>query len=475
MAMLAEPRRRQKWSLNPRGALWANDDTKFGQKLMEKMGWSKGKGLGKEEQGDKDHISVRIKDNTKGLGYKGKDDEWIKHYEGFEHVLATLNSENSSRASSPCSDSQNNEASVDWEASKRTSLEALSKNSHARLHYKKFTRGKDLSQRDLDDIECITGSKRAKQLAEIAKTEHFEEVEVGKQEQANGITTIKGGNIQDYFAKKMAMFNSSVGHRANTSAEVCEPLNDEFEDSQMHEDSKRSKKKRKTENAADVCEGNEKFSSECDESKKKKKKSKKDKGVADICEGNESRIAEWDETEPVKKKKNKEKDFADTCEGKEQISECDETKRNKKKRKKNVADIIEGKEENVSECDERERNKEEMTGENGVAVNCDETKKNKKKRKKDKDDAEICKSTEEMSEGGETKENGKKRKKAKDAPDTSEDIETNTSEGDDIKKNKKKRKKEKDATGTGDEGNLVFECEGKVKKKKKSKESEKDR
>ena len=39
---LAEPRRRQKWTLNPRGNLWANDESKFGQKLMEKMGWEKG-------------------------------------------------------------------------------------------------------------------------------------------------------------------------------------------------------------------------------------------------------------------------------------------------------------------------------------------------------------------------------------------------------------------------------------------------
>ena len=48
---LAEPRRRQKWTLNPRGNLWANDESKFGQKLMEKMGWEKGKGLGAKENG----------------------------------------------------------------------------------------------------------------------------------------------------------------------------------------------------------------------------------------------------------------------------------------------------------------------------------------------------------------------------------------------------------------------------------------
>ena len=48
---LAEPRRRQKWTLNPRGNLWANDESKFGQNLMEKMWWEKGTGLGANQDG----------------------------------------------------------------------------------------------------------------------------------------------------------------------------------------------------------------------------------------------------------------------------------------------------------------------------------------------------------------------------------------------------------------------------------------
>ena len=40
--MLAEPRRRQKWTLNPRGNLWSKDEDKFGKKLLEKMGWKSG-------------------------------------------------------------------------------------------------------------------------------------------------------------------------------------------------------------------------------------------------------------------------------------------------------------------------------------------------------------------------------------------------------------------------------------------------
>lgn len=35
---------------------------------MEKMGWSKGSGLGREEQGIKEHLTVKFKDDNKGNG-----------------------------------------------------------------------------------------------------------------------------------------------------------------------------------------------------------------------------------------------------------------------------------------------------------------------------------------------------------------------------------------------------------------------
>ena len=44
-------------NINITGNLWANDESKFGQKLMEKMGWSKGKGLGANEDG---RVQVRV-------------------------------------------------------------------------------------------------------------------------------------------------------------------------------------------------------------------------------------------------------------------------------------------------------------------------------------------------------------------------------------------------------------------------------
>ena len=60
------------------------DESKVGQKLMEKMGWSKGKGLGANEQGDVDHISVKFKDkeDVRGVGFEGHDATWIAHQVG---------------------------------------------------------------------------------------------------------------------------------------------------------------------------------------------------------------------------------------------------------------------------------------------------------------------------------------------------------------------------------------------------------
>lgn len=38
----------------------------FAEKMMKKMGWTEGKGLGKDEAGMKDFIKPKMKFNTKG-------------------------------------------------------------------------------------------------------------------------------------------------------------------------------------------------------------------------------------------------------------------------------------------------------------------------------------------------------------------------------------------------------------------------
>lgn len=43
LVALYTARRKRKWSVDPRNSAWSNDDSKFGQKMLERMGWSKGK------------------------------------------------------------------------------------------------------------------------------------------------------------------------------------------------------------------------------------------------------------------------------------------------------------------------------------------------------------------------------------------------------------------------------------------------
>ncbi|KAI2651879.1 PIN2/TERF1-interacting telomerase inhibitor 1 [Labeo rohita] len=136
MSMLAEPRRKQKWSVDPRNSAWSNDESKFGQKMLERMGWSKGKGLGKTEQGATEHIKVKVKNNNLGLGTAmNNEDNWIAHQDDFNQLLAELNN---------CHGQNGNDYPTQEQG---FSLEEKSKTSKKRVHYMKFTKeGRQYSQ-----------------------------------------------------------------------------------------------------------------------------------------------------------------------------------------------------------------------------------------------------------------------------------------------------------------------------------------
>jgi len=192
---LAEPRRRQKWTLNPRGNLWANDEGKFGKKLMEKMGWEKGKGLGANLSGNVDHISLRHKDNNKGIGFEGHDDTWLAHQDDFQSVLAALNVEHGDAGKNLNEDE------------KKGKLEEISKKSRRRVHYQKFVRGKDSSNYSVEDLGCILGTKSDKvgkpkpEETPAASAGNTDEEQEAENKSKNFVS---GGNYTDYFRQKMA-------------------------------------------------------------------------------------------------------------------------------------------------------------------------------------------------------------------------------------------------------------------------------
>mmetsp|Transcript_600 Transcript_600/g.1538 ORF Transcript_600/g.1538 Transcript_600/m.1538 type:complete len:242 (-) Transcript_600:194-919(-) len=73
---------------------WANDKSKFGYKMLVKMGWTDGKGAGKNEDGRAAHVKVDKRADLLGLG--SNDDvagntAFLGQISNFNDVLQSLN------------------------------------------------------------------------------------------------------------------------------------------------------------------------------------------------------------------------------------------------------------------------------------------------------------------------------------------------------------------------------------------------
>eukprot|EP00058_Branchiostoma_floridae_P006534 XP_002592022.1 hypothetical protein BRAFLDRAFT_280656 [Branchiostoma floridae] len=362
--MLAEPRRRQKWSADPRGASWSNDDSKFGQKILEKMGWQKGKGLGAKEDGMTQHVKASLKFDQTGLGCSADQaDNWISHQEDFDALLAGLNA---SHGASGSGEAESN--------TKTISIEEKSKSSKRRVHYHKFTRGKDLSSMSQADLACIMG-KKASQSAPVTpnqsepatpRSQSDAEVEdsgASCPPLANnyGVTTItKSQSIQDYFAQKMAELKKS---RSGGDVENLDDNSDEknsepqVESSSERKSKKKSKKRKYKEQEDNVSSESEevkesastkkKKKREQDGQKEKKKKKRKKEKELEVPE-QQQEIFKEDEGKPKKKKKSRktvERSEEDDVTQSESVpfeaSEKSSSKDKKKKKKSKKAKVQE--------------------------------------------------------------------------------------------------------------------------------------
>uniref|UniRef100_A0A8C1K2G2 G-patch domain-containing protein n=1 Tax=Cyprinus carpio TaxID=7962 RepID=A0A8C1K2G2_CYPCA len=291
MSMLAEPRRKQKWSVDPRNSAWSNDESKFGQKMLERMGWSKGKGLGKSEQGSTEHIKVKVKNNSLGLGTAANnEDNWIAHQDDFNQLLAELNS---------CH-AQNNTDNPTQEQG--FSLEEKSKTSKKRVHYMKFTKGKDLSSRSKTDLACIFGKRSKRETRDqdegSSGPDSQEEREEDKdtatnpnpETQSNTVTSTL--TMQEYFAQRMAQIkktqagrdpaaSSEVSSSAPSPLAASASMEDSPNTSDMEQSKKKKKKKKDRESERDGIEDDALTSvtgesvEEPNHSQKKKKKNKR--------------------------------------------------------------------------------------------------------------------------------------------------------------------------------------------------------
>jgi len=245
---LAAPRRKVKYDIDPRNNAWANDDDKFGQKMLEKFGWTKGKGLGAAEDGKVDNIKVKVKNNKLGIGSNlDYSDTWLDHQDDFNSLLANLNTSHSGPSSGTATPKE--------DETDMGSMEERSKTSKARVHYKKFTRGKDLKRAKEEDLDALFGrrknyEKRTKKKAKVASMAPMastvanietttntsvgpsalvasaaadaEEADKEFDAQGNLRTVTSNLSVAEYFAKKMAEIKAKQNGTDNPVSQFCD-------------------------------------------------------------------------------------------------------------------------------------------------------------------------------------------------------------------------------------------------------------
>ncbi|KAK9956078.1 hypothetical protein ABG768_013834 [Culter alburnus] len=347
MSMLAEPRRKQKWSVDPRNSSWSNDESKFGQKMLESMGWAKGKGLGKSEQGSTEHIKVKVKNNKMGLGTNiNNEDNWIAHQDDFNQLLAELNN---------CHGQTHTDNPTQEQG---FSLVEKSKTSKKRVHYMKFTKGKDLSSRSKTDLACIFG-KRSKQ--EIRDQDEGSSGVDSQEERAEDSDTVTNPEpetqqntvtstmtMQEYFAQRMAKIRKAQGARDPAVSSDTPSPSASTEDSPNTSDMEQSKKKKKNKKKDRESDRNgteedeltsvtgESVEEPTSQKKKKNKRKREEREEDEVC----SAPTVTEEEAPATEKRKKEKksslevhtDQHQTVETENIDPEVSDKKKKKKKR-----------------------------------------------------------------------------------------------------------------------------------------------
>ena len=247
---------------------------------MEKMGWQDGKGLGANESGMTENLKIKFKMDTKGVGYNNNDYDnvWLDHQDDFEQILGSLNQH---------SKSASEERRIEDEQGSLKSLEERSKQSKARVHYKKFTRSKDLSNATTHDLNCILGHKKRKQLSEESGGRGGEEQaseECLSQDESSYRASFKqlGSRDENSSENKSALifktnklsiddyFKTKMEEKRNSSPKVVEAL----EQAELKTNRKETKSKEEREEVAAAVGFVEEVLEETKRKKKKKKKSR---------------------------------------------------------------------------------------------------------------------------------------------------------------------------------------------------------
>jgi len=142
-------------------------------RLMKEMGWEEGQGLGKHKQGIKEHVKVKKKQDTTGVGVDKAANNWTFNTTEFDNILKKLKVQ--------VAGSEDGEANRKKQEVKKTETTTPTlKAARPQGRYKKRERGKLVSGYSEKDLQEILGN-RCESSGPCSNTE-TPEIEVVKEE-----------------------------------------------------------------------------------------------------------------------------------------------------------------------------------------------------------------------------------------------------------------------------------------------------
>jgi len=175
-----------------RNSGWAKDKSNFGHRMLAKMGWKEGKGLGKEQHGTSTNLrGVRRSDETLGIGATTDThggDGWSQTNQNFHGVLESLRTQHGTTESADNKDSKKREKRSKKRKKEKKTL-TLAQNRVSAGHSRKMRDAKDLSNKSQEDMAAIFGvtpqQYQFKPIAAVSNSENSGEKSSSKKDRRN--------------------------------------------------------------------------------------------------------------------------------------------------------------------------------------------------------------------------------------------------------------------------------------------------
>ena len=189
--MWVSSQRKEKQSAGRHGdKFWEEEKNSFGARMMAKMGWSQGKGLGKAESGINSYLQTKKKSDNLGIGASmaQSDEQYNASQSIYNDLLSRLNVGDGDGSPQPEEKATTNTATL------------LKQKMESRRLYSRFAKAKDTSNYSAEAMREILG-KKANSPTETSATGAAGEPRI--EEGDNVITITSNVSMNDYFSQRM--------------------------------------------------------------------------------------------------------------------------------------------------------------------------------------------------------------------------------------------------------------------------------